>query len=257
MKFSRDNIRGWIGSLALHALLALILFLWQVQTTSSEPEYIEVSWGSISTKPTVTPPRQGTAGSEGSTVRTVQSGKKAMDLPERTFSGPDEVLTVPSARKLDADDPPVRNAPRLAENSKGQKDRNTGLGTGRKENFTTPGSGEHGGDIADPLASGVAGNDVGNSVSVSMVWGDGGTRRKLSGALPEYPDGVNVEAQIKIEAKVLPDGSVKGLKPVQKGNTKLEDAAMKEARLWRFEPLKKSSPQRDQVCVITFNFRLR
>ncbi|MFN0157547.1 MAG: hypothetical protein ACKVRP_05675, partial [Bacteroidota bacterium] len=231
MKLNKDNIRGWIGSITLHLVLALILFLWQVQTTSSEPEYIEVSWGSISNAPTMTSPRQGTAGSQGGAIASVLPSRRATDLPERTFAGPDDILTVPSARKLDVEDPASKNKLHIADNSKGQKDRNTGLGTGRKENFTTPGSSEFAGDVADPLASGVSGNDVGSSVSVSMVWSDGGTRKKLSGGLPEYPEGVNVEAQIKIEATVQPDGSVKGLRPAQKGNTKLEDAAMKEVRL--------------------------
>jgi TonB family protein len=90
-----------------------------------------------------------------------------------------------------------------------------------------------------------------------MQWSDGGTRRKISGALPEYPRGANVEARITLGAVVLPDGTIKSLKPLQKGNTRLEEAAMKEVRLWRFEPLKSSVPQREQACSIAFNFRLR
>ncbi|MEX0601783.1 MAG: energy transducer TonB, partial [Bacteroidota bacterium] len=62
---------------------------------------------------------------------------------------------------------------------------------------------------------------------------------------------------IKILTVVGPDGSVKTLQPAQKANTALEDAAMKEVRYWRFEPLKTSQPQADQNCVITFLFKLK
>lgn len=257
MRTDRDTIRGWIGSIVLHLLIALLLFLWQVETTSGEPEFIEVNWGTLTERPVVRPSRKTSAGSQGARVASVLPDKRPVDLPERTFAGPDDILNVPPSRKLEAEDRVAKSSMRVAENTGGQKDRSTGSGTGSKESFARPGPGAFAGDIADPQTGNPAGSDVGSAVSVSMLWGDGGTRKKLSGGLPEYPEGVNVEAQIKIDATVSPDGSVKSLKPAQKGNTRLEDAAMKEVRLWRFEPLKRSSPQRDQHCVITFNFRLQ
>ncbi|MGA9116895.1 MAG: TonB family protein, partial [Bacteroidota bacterium] len=98
---------------------------------------------------------------------------------------------------------------------------------------------------------------VGEGVSASLFWADGGTRRKVSGDLPEYPAGVQVETQILLEAGVLPDGTVGRVRPLQKGNARLEEAALRAVRLWRFEPLRRSAPQREQVCTITFNFLLR
>jgi len=111
--------------------------------------------------------------------------------------------------------------------------------------------GGQGGD-ADRFGSG-----LGDSFGYSMSWLRGGTRRKLSGNLPKYPRGVNVEAQISILTVVSPDGSVKSVQPVQKANTQLENAAMKELRYWKFEPLRPSAPQVDQNCVVTFNFKLK
>ena len=101
------------------------------------------------------------------------------------------------------------------------------------------------------------GNGSGGSFGFSMSWLQGGMRRKLSGALPEYPAGVNIEAQVGIRAVVSPNGSVKSVQPVQKANSKLEQAAMKELRFWKFEPLRSSAPQIDQTCVVTFNFKLK
>ena len=94
-------------------------------------------------------------------------------------------------------------------------------------------------------------------MAYSMLWGDGGKRRLLVGDLPVYPDGVNVEAQIRIEAVVMPGGKVKSMRPVQKGNTRLEESAMSEVKDWVFEPLARNARQSDQTCVITFNFVLR
>ena len=111
--------------------------------------------------------------------------------------------------------------------------------------------GGQGGD-ADRFGSG-----TGDSFGYSLSWLHGGMRRKLSGALPKYPLGVNVEAQIGILVVVTPDGSVKSVQPAQKANTQLENSAMKELRYWRFERLRSSAPQIDQTCVVTFNFRLK
>lgn len=98
---------------------------------------------------------------------------------------------------------------------------------------------------------------TGNGLGYSMNWLQGGTRKRISGDLPKYPEGVKVEAQISLLAVVSPDGAVKSLQPAKKGNTKLEDAAMKEVRHWRFEPLRVSQPQIDQKCEIIFLFTLK
>lgn len=257
MALRREDTRGWIGSIIFHVIIGSVFFFWKLDVSESEPEFIEVSWGSVSNISTSTPARPALAGSEGKVSTRLLKQSRAMDLPERRFNTDNEVLRVPVGKKLEVDDRPLASRVAAAENSKGEKDKVGGIGIGTKEKFTTPGRGASTGDIADPMAMGTAGTDVGKSVSVSMQWNDGGTRKKISGGLPVYPDGVNVEAQIKIEVTVVPDGSVKNLKPVQKANTRLEEAAMKEVRLWKFEPLRKSSPQRDQTGLVTFNFQLR
>jgi hypothetical protein len=257
MALRREDTRGWIGSLILHVIIGAAFFFWNLDVTVSEPEFIEVSWGSVANISTSTPARPLLAGTEGRAAAPLLKQSRAMDLPERTFNTDRDVIQVPAGKKLEVDDRPVASRVAAVENSRGGKDQVGGIGSGAKEKFTTPGKGESTGDLADPLATGTAGTDVGKSVSVSMQWNDGGTRKKISGALPAYPDGVNVEAQIKIELTVVPDGTVKSLRPVQKANTRLEEAAMKEVRLWKFEPLRKSSPQRDQTGMVTFNFQLR
>jgi hypothetical protein len=101
------------------------------------------------------------------------------------------------------------------------------------------------------------GNGAGGGIGYSMKWLQGGMRRKLAGDLPKYPTGTKVEAEIRLFAVVMPDGSIEALHPAQKADTRLEDAALKEVRYWRFEPLKATQPQVDQTCEITFLFTLK
>ena len=101
------------------------------------------------------------------------------------------------------------------------------------------------------------GNGEGGGIGYSMKWLAGGTRRKIAGELPKYPDGAKVEAEIRFYAVVDPTGAIEALHPAQKADSRLEDAALKEIRYWRFEPLKPSQPQVDQTCEITFLFTLK
>ncbi len=179
----------------------------------------------------------------------------SLDLPERVLAGPDEVITMPKSKKLDADETPGAQRISASSTTDGRKDRDPSS-FGKKDERVSPGSRSIA-DVGSPDLAGGSASGVGNSVGVSMQWPDGGIRKKLSGSLPGYPEGANVEAQIRIETVVTPEGTVRSLKPVQKGNTRLEEAAMSAVRLWKFEPLHKSTPQKDQVCVVTFNFLLK
>jgi TonB family protein len=253
-----EEIKGWVGSLLFHLLAGVLLFLWQVGMTPGGPEYIEVSLGTASTQQITLPARAPLPGTDAESRASAATGRSTRDLPERRFPrADDDVLRIPESRKMDVVDVPLQSRVRVAENTRGQKDHGVGIGSGVKERFAPPGRGDLAGIVANPQGVGTAGGAAGTDVSMSMTWSDGGSRRKISGDLPEYPPGVQVEAQIRIGATVVPDGTVRNLKPAQKGNTKLEDAAMKAVRLWRFEPLRRSLPQREQECTITFNFRLR
>ena len=102
-----------------------------------------------------------------------------------------------------------------------------------------------------------SGDGTGGGIGYSMKWLQGGMRRKVSGELPKYPVGSKVEAEIRLFAVVMPDGRIEALNPAQKADSRLEEAAIKEVRYWRFEPLKPSQPQVDQTCEITFLFTLK
>jgi outer membrane biosynthesis protein TonB len=186
---------------------------------------------------------------------TVKKPSQPVILPERRITDlSEERLPAQKAEKLEA---PQQGRPeqRVQEGTLGEREGASGRTIGERERTdpsTLPGS-----STGVTPGSGGLGEGVEKGVAFSIQWTQGGTRRKISGDIPKYPSGVNVEAQIKILAVVLPDGSVRSAQPAQKANTKLEDAAMKEVRFWKFEPLRQSQPQREQSCIVTFLFTLK
>lgn len=261
---SRETRNGWIGSLVFHAALAIVLIVLTVPQIVANEELIELSWGAAVAPASdlQTAAQAPASSSEGRSAdvalpRSTQKAAQPVVLPDRRFPDTgDETIGMPRSEKLDV---PQAGAPqtRSATASVGEKEQGLGKGLGEKEPFATnPAPGVSPSGIASPGTGGLGG-DVDRGVAFSIQWMGGGTRKRVSGDLPEYPSGTNVEAQIKIQAVVQPDGSVKTVQPLQKANTKLEDAAMRAIRQWKFEPLRSGQSQLDQNCVITFLFKLK
>lgn len=259
---SADMRTGWIVSVIVHGILLLIFFLVSLPRIVQNQEFIEVTWGA----PVAAAGQQ--PGAETASVSapapkeekpektvTVKKASQPLVLPERRMADPsNEVLPMQKAEKRDVvTEGNVRQ--KAGVTGTGERDA-TGQGIGEREQ-AAPTTLPPGGGAGTSPGMGGFGGDVEKGISYSIEWTRGGTRRKISGELPRYPKDVNVEAQIKILTVVQPDGSVKSTQPAQKANTALEDAAMKEVRLWRFEPLRSFQPQNEQSCVITFLFKLK
>jgi TonB family protein len=261
---SRETRNGWIGSLVFHGVLAIVLVLVTVPQIVANEEFIELSWGSAVAPDTdvesaAQEPASSAQGQSADVVRPSSKEKPSQPvvLPDRRLPDlTDEVVGMPRTEKLDV---PQAGAPRTvtAPGGAGEKEQGLGKGVGEKEPFAAnPNAGVSPSEIASP-GSGTLGGDVDRGVAFSIQWMGGGTRKRVTGELPEYPKGTNVEAQIKILAVVQPDGAIKTVQPVQKANTRLEDAAMRAVRQWKFEPLRSGQSQLDQNCVITFLFKLK
>lgn len=265
MKISRETTSGWVASLILHGALLLIFFLVSIPEVVENQDFIEVSWGSptVSTPSPRTLPETDSRLADASPSVSVNERKaerkkpaQPVFLPERRMANPaEEILAAPRSEKLEISEKGTTTGT-VERGSVGEREARTGTSLGDREQTglpgTTPGTSlTPSGGVSGP------GGDLEKGVSFSIQWMQGGTRRKLSGDLPKYPAGTNVEAQIKILTVVLPDGSVKSTQPAQKANTAMEDAAMKEVRFWKFEPLRSSQPQQEQTCVVTFLFTLR
>jgi len=250
-----EQKQGLAGSLLFHGLLAVLLLFWKINEPLVEPEFIEVSWGASSVAGVASPAANSPLPAGPAVAAPTPA--RSLTLPERKFLQDQDLVALPPKTKLDVADLPVAARPATTDTRSLKKEPLASSTLGAKEN---PGRSGRGTTAAENLGMGSGPEPRGGSASnigVAMEWSQGGTRRKLSGALPSYPPGVTVEAQIKIEATVSPDGGVRSVRPAQKGNARLEEAAMREVRLWMFEPLTSAAPQRDQTCLITFNFRLR
>ncbi len=88
-------------------------------------------------------------------------------------------------------------------------------------------------------------------------FGGKGTRKIYSYNLPEYPEGVSKEIDVKLRFTILPDGTVGKIFPLIKADARLELASINSLRQWRFEPLPRNAKQIEQTVVIIFPYRLQ
>jgi outer membrane biosynthesis protein TonB len=260
-----ESRMGWAASLVVHGILLLLFFFISIPEIIQNQDFIEVTWGApsstlTSSEPNPAPAEPSSASPSAVVVakkepRTVKKPSQPVILPERRMADlSQERLPAQKAEKLETLQQ-GRPEPRVEEGKLGEREGTSGRSIGERERAdpsTVPGS-----STGLTPGSGGLGQGVEKGVAFSIQWTQGGTRRKISGDLPKYPAGVNVEAQIKLLAVVLPDGSVRSAQPAQKANTKLEDAAIKDVRFWKFEPLRQSQPQREQSCIVTFLFTLK
>lgn len=240
---STEQSQAWLGSLALHGAAALLLLLFHIASPDpfAQADVVELSW-------TVPPPVPAfSAAPHGSPV-------KAKTVPSVSSRGPRLPLLRPGA----ADEPFPMPAPRKRQDDERETLGPSGNGnhaTGQKEGPFAGRSVKTGQDAG--TGHGTAAVSGNGGAMGTIAWVGGGTRKKISGNMPEYPPGARVEAQIRLFASITPEGKVASLTPAQKGNMQLEEAAMNAVRSWRFEPLPSSAPRVDQSCFVTFNFKLR
>lgn len=72
--------------------------------------------------------------------------------------------------------------------------------------------------------------------------------------LPEYA--ANVNARIRVQITVDPQGRIVRRIPLIKGNPTLESAVMDALQRWQFNALPPGAPQENQTGTVTFTFRL-
>ena len=262
---SSDLKKGWAGSLVAHAIILILFLLLRVPEIHPKAEFVELSWGGeiasvpetpLAIQPEAEPSAPAARREPRASVQTKSS--LPVVLPERRL--PDlsnDFISVPQTKKQEASfpSPEVPSATKSVP-SPDQRGGTTG-NVGKSEKELGLGSRGLQSDRISPGGGSVPRSDIDAGVGYSVQWSQGGIRRKISGDLPKYPQGANVEAEIKLMAVVVPDGSLRAVQPVQKANNALEDAAIEKVRLWKFEPLRSSSPQVEQTCVITFLFKLR
>jgi TonB family protein len=135
----------------------------------------------------------------------------------------------------------------------GEKDNRGGSITGDKNvKDATSSTGLGRDNITEPSGSTNVGKAAAN---YTIQWKDGGSRSKISGSLPKL-ESLSKQVQIKLKIVVKPDGTITQITPLQKGDYKLENAAIQAIKNWKFEPLRSDLSQIDQSGIVTFLFKL-
>ncbi len=251
----REETAGVVGSLFFHALIAVLLFFWAIPEPREIPEFVELAWGTAAEIPTSASGSSGASESAPALSRTEAASSLPVALPERKSAKDNDVLPVPPHEKLDVAATPAARRSDTRGTGALRRDRPQSTGGRGQSSGNIDGRGDTGGP-GEGFGEG-PGTTAGSGVSMAVEWAGGGTRRKLSGALPAYPAGESSDAQIRLEALVSPEGRIRSVRPVQKANARMEDVAMRAVRIWTFEALPPGVVQKDQTCLITFNFRVR
>lgn len=88
------------------------------------------------------------------------------------------------------------------------------------------------------------------------IEGKAAERSILNKVIPEYPEGVEKEATIRIRFTVLPDGRVGQMIPIQRDYPRLEEITIQALKQWRFNPLPSGAEQSTVQGIITFRYEL-
>lgn len=220
------------ASVAFHLILLIIFLLVKVSMTYSQNEYVTLSFGTT-----------GGPGSSGGAGSLIEDLEPSTDQQEKNQT-PDKSMevkevTLPKAQATEKDNiikPADKDKDLSIKSTTEAKDNNT-------SNYKSEGQGNKG---------------VGkSSYGFDIEWGGKGTRKIYSYILPEYPEGVSKEIDIRLKFTILPDGTVGNIIPLIKADTKLEDAAISSLRQWRFEALNPAQKQMEQIAVIVFPYRLQ
>lgn len=222
--------------LSLHCILVLgLFFLQQNETTSAAVE--EFLFGS-----------SGGGGGEGKNEKVTdfgpQSSSQNNSTEEWVFSHQFTLIDINVISESPVATPVLKKEKITAPKKSGRKKQESiiaeNLPIGRVRKGVGPGSG----------------GGIGAGKGFAIDWGGNGSRRLLSGRLPEYPKGTDKQLAVVLQFYVLPDGSVGRIIPLRKSDELLERAAISALQTWRFDPLPSQLEQKSQSGTITFHFKL-
>lgn len=222
----------YLLSLAFHLILIIIAFLIKIGLEPVQDEFVTIGFGAV-----------GDLSSSGVLAETVteEIQKKQPEIQKKVEEKVVEKVELPQLENTDETNDVVLAADKEENEIEAKPEKVEPImetkeesGKGREE----------------------AGEGEGN-YGFEIDFGGKGMRKIYSYSLPEYPEGVSKEIDVKLKFSILPDGTVGKILPLIKADTKLELAAINSLRQWRFEPLPQSQNVTEQYAVIIFPFRLR
>jgi hypothetical protein len=233
MYLSNQNITrvSYSASLLFHIILLLLFLIINFSIDYKQKNYVELSFGILG--------EQGSSGAIGDQLnKTEELAKPQQETVTENKSKEVKEVELPKAKNTEKENVIVP-AKKDKEVKKETKKENT-----KQENSNTSNTGQ------GNLAKGEG------SFGFDIQWGGSGTRKIYSYSLPDYPEGVNKEIDIKLKFTIKPDGTVGSIFLLSKADTRLENAAINSLWQWRFEPLSGTQQQADQSAVIVFPYRL-
>ncbi|MCW8850276.1 MAG: energy transducer TonB [Melioribacteraceae bacterium] len=222
----------YLFSLAIHLIIALILFLIKIGIEPLEDDYVTIGFGAI-----------GKLSSSGVLAKnpTEEEQKKQQEVKEVVEEKVVEKVELPKIINTDEINNVVAAAKK--EESKVETTPEKVEPLVKKEEEAGKGKEESG--------------DGEGNYGFEIDFGGKGMRKIYSYSLPEYPEGVSKEIDVKLKFTILPDGTVGKILPLIKADTRLELAAINSLRQWRFEPIAENGKASQQNAVIVFPFRLQ
>jgi hypothetical protein len=233
MELSNQNINrlSYGGSIVFHLILFLLFLLFNLSFDYPPKDYVELSFGILG--------GSGSSGSDGVAFdeRLEKSELKEQDITKEKNVEVKEV-ELPKAKNTDVSNvnPAQKDKEVKKETVKQTEQRDSNNPTGEKKGNLNQGSGDFG---------------------FHFEGGGLGTRKIYSYVIPDYPDGVNKEIDIRLKFTIKPDGTVGSIFLLTKADTRLENAAINSLWQWRFEPLTLNQSQTDQTAIIVFPYRLQ
>jgi hypothetical protein len=242
-----------------HLLLLILLMLLHIDLSVNE-DFVEVSFLASSAR---TPEPARVVQPAAAMQRTVS--------PPRQEQQPAEALPLPKRRMLEVEDPELQTARRrdIAATTEPALLNESAIRGSSDQREAIPLPGRNGADTREaagsrPMAAGDkvlaplgASNPGGVGQPEFDIQWTGTPREKVSGALPNYPEGANENRVIRLSFLVSPTGEVLNPIPVQKGDAQMENEAIRALKSWRFNALGSSAPQVMQRGIIAFQFRVR
>jgi protein TonB len=219
-------------SFSLHSIAILLFLCINLSFDYTPSEYVDLSFGNSG--------QEGSSGAKGNKISIIKEIPKQSEK-EQSKDKSLEVKEVDLPVAVNTED---ENVIKPANNDKEISEESTDLNT--EASTSNSNNGEEGNNSS---AEGNFGFDI--------DWGGKGTRKIYSFILPQYPEGVKKEVNIKLQFTILPDGTVGTIIPKMKADTRLENAAINSLRQWRFEALSSNQRQVEQNAVIVFPYRLQ
>ena len=232
MSSKKSSRVSYTISFVLHSIIIALFLLINLSFDYAPSEFVELSFGNSG--------ETGSSGAQGDKIDIVRETSKQSEKE----TSEEKSLEVKEVELPVAQNTEDENVIKPAKDQKEIAEQRTELST-------------------EQVISNSKTNEEGNATEVDgnfgfdIDWGGKGTRKIYSFILPQYPEGVKKEVNIKLQFTILPDGTVGTIIPKIKADTRLENAAINSLRQWRFEALGSNQKQVEQMAVIVFPYRLQ